>query len=129
MSRVYFETTGSFTKTQEYLSRLLKFDPIKYLEKYAQRGVNALSAATPYETGATARGWGYEIHKTKTGWVIYWTNSNINHGVPIAVLIQYGHGTRNGGYVSGRDYINPALRPVFDQIAADVWNEVTNGND
>lgn len=129
MTRVYFETTGTFSKTQAYLARLLKFDPAKYLEKYAQKGVDALAQATPTDTGLTANSWGYEVHTMKHGWAIYWTNSNVNRGVPIAVLLQYGHGTRNGGYVVGRDYINPALRPVFDQIATDAWNEVTNGDD
>ena len=97
---------------------------VEVLRKYGQEGVDALSSATPFETGHTASSWGYEIHETKDGAELVWTNSNINQGVNIAVILQYGHGTRNGGYIQGRDYINPALRPIFDRIAEAAWKEV-----
>ncbi len=88
-------------------------------------GVDALSAATPVDTGLTASSWGYEIHSSGATSSIVWTNSNVNDGIPIAILIQYGHGTRSGAYVQGRDFINPAMRSVFDNIANAVWKEVT----
>jgi len=97
------------------------------LNTYGQRGVAALRAATPVESGATAAGWSYGVERSSSGVTIYWTNSNVNQGAKIALLIQYGHGTGTGGYVSGLDYINPALRPIFDQIAQDVWKKVTGG--
>ena len=101
-----------------------KIDSI--LEKYAQQGVSALASATPVDSGATASSWGYEIARSGQGATIYWTNTNSNQGVVIAVILQYGHGTGTGGYVQGRDYINPAMRPVFDQIADAAWREVVN---
>ena len=85
-----------------------------------------MSAATPVDTGETASSWGYTLEETKKGISIVWTNSNVNEGVPIALILQYGHGTGTGGYVKGRDYINPAIRPIFDKIAEKVWNEVKN---
>jgi hypothetical protein len=94
------------------------------LKKYGEDGVKALADATPKDSGKTAASWSYEVEKSKGSYTIAWTNSNINDGVPIAVILQYGHGTRNGGYVQGRDYINPAIRPIFDQIAEDAWREV-----
>lgn len=95
------------------------------LHRYGQEGVDALSAATPRDTGTTAASWSYEVRHGNNEVSIYWNNSNAPYGVPVAVLIQYGHTTRNGGYVQGIDYINPALRPVFDKIANDIWKEVT----
>ena len=89
-------------------------------------GVSALESATPVDSGLTASSWDYEIHQSRNSAKIVWTNSNINQGVPIAIILQYGHGTRNGGYVQGRDYINPAIKPVFDRIAEGVWKEVTS---
>lgn len=96
------------------------------LSKYGEMGVLALSQATPLDSGETARSWSYEIEKTGSGYRLVWKNSHVNKGVPIAIILQYGHGTRNGGYVQGRDYINPALRPIFDGIAADSWKEMTS---
>ena len=96
------------------------------LNHYAQMGVDALKSATPVDTGKTADSWYYEIHKSISGITIRWCNSNINEGVPIAVILQYGHGTGTGGYVEGTDYINPAIKPIFDEIADAVWKEVTN---
>lgn len=97
------------------------------LDKYGALGVRALSSATPVRSGRTASSWYYKIKETSSGPQIIWSNSNVNKGVNIAVIIQYGHGTRNGGYVQGIDYINPSLRPVFQQIARDVWEAASNG--
>lgn len=116
--------SGNFNKTKKFLKYMKSKKYVEVLRKYGQEGVDALSSATPFETGLTASSWGYEIHETKDGAELVWTNSNINQGVNIAVILQYGHGTRNGGYVQGRDYINPALRPIFDRIAEAAWKEV-----
>lgn len=121
---IFFENKGSLPKTWRFLNFLLNWDFKKNLSKYGQLGVDALSSATPKDTGKTANSWSYEITKEEGKYTIYWKNTNIHDGVPIAIILQYGHGTRNGGYVKGRDYINPALRPIFDQIAEDAWNEV-----
>lgn len=118
---------GNFNKTENFLKKMSRTDFRTHLDKYGREGVRALSSATPMDTGLTANSWSYEIHSSGNTVTIYWTNSNIQSGVPIAVILQYGHGTRNGGYVQGRDYINPALRPVFDKIANDAWKEVTSG--
>lgn len=120
-------TSGSTKKTEEFLGKLAKDDFFKGLERLAQVGVDALSQATPRETGETAASWGYLIRKTRAGTTIIWTNSKTNKGSNIALLIQYGHGTGTGGYVAGYDYINPTIRPIFDQIAIDVWEKVTRG--
>jgi hypothetical protein len=95
------------------------------LESYGEQGVAALAAATPKDSGLTAASWYYEIERTKDAVSLQFFNSNVNDGVPIAIILQYGHGTRNGGYVVGRDYINPAARPLFDKIAENAWMEVT----
>lgn len=95
------------------------------LKKYGEQGVKALSEATPKDTGKTAASWSYKISNTSKGFKLDWTNSNTNQGVNIALIIQYGHGTSTGAYVQGRDYINPALKPIFDEIANAVWKEVT----
>ena len=116
---------GDFSKTEKFLKKAKDADFYKNLEKYAEIGVNALREATPIDSGLTAESWSYEIEKSKDGAGITWTNNNVNKGENIAILIQYGHGTGTGGYVHGRDYINPAMRPVFDQIAEDIWKEVT----
>ena len=92
---------------------------------YGEKGVSALASATPVDTGKTAESWQYKIEQTKGSIRIYWTNTNVNNGVPIAIIIQTGHGTGTGGYVQGRDYINPAIRPIFDNIANDVWRDIT----
>ena len=115
---------GSYAKTRKFLQngKELRFE--KILKKYAERGVEALSKATPVDTGKTASSWDYTIESTKDGIFINWNNSNINRGIKIALLIQYGHATRNGSWVQGVDYINPALRPIMDQIADEAWKEV-----
>ena len=126
MAVITFHHKGNFQKTDNFLKKAKKGDYFRSLEKFAQEGVNALASATPIDSGKTAASWDYTISRSKGSVSITWTNSNINNGVNIAVIIQYGHGTRNGGYVQGRDYINPAIRPVFDKIAENVWKEVTS---
>lgn len=123
---VIVKQKGDFSKTEKFLNSIGKKLYYRNLQKYAEQGVAALASATPVDSGTTANSWDYEIRQTKNSVSIYWTNSNVNKGVPIAVIIQYGHGTRNGGYVQGRDYINPAMRPIFDKIAENVWKEVTS---
>lgn len=123
---IKFNHRGNFNNTERFFKRARKMDFFRNLEKYAREGVAALSSATPVDSGLTAASWDYEIVKKKGSISIYWTNSNINAGVPIAVILQYGHGTNNGGYVQGRDYINPAIRPIFDKIADNAWKEVTS---
>lgn len=116
---------GNFNKTEVLLNRILRLDLRRTLERYGQEGVNALAAATPVDSGLTADCWYYEIEYNNGMPSIAWYNSNVNKHVNIAVILQMGHGTRNGGYVRGRDYINPAMQPVFDRIASDIWKEVT----
>lgn len=116
---------GSFKRTEKLLKKTLGRDYISILDKYGQRGVSALSAATPVDTGDTAACWDYEIIQNGSTISIVWNNYNINRGVNIAVILQYGHATRSGGWVEGRDYINPALQPIFDQLAEEAWKEVT----
>lgn len=122
---IKFKHKGDFSKTIKYMNSAKKAVDFKMLEKYAQQGVNALKAATPVDTGVTANSWYYEIEKTNNSITIKFNNSNIVRGVPIAIILQYGHGTRNGGYVTGRDYINPAIQPIFEKITNDAWKEVT----
>jgi hypothetical protein len=116
---------GNFNNVTRYLDRLKKADLFAVLNKYGTLGVVALSNATPVDSGATAASWTYSIVQRKGYYSIRWHNGNIKNGIPIAVLIQYGHGTGTGGYVQGRDYIMPAIRPVFEQIAAEAAREVT----
>lgn len=115
---------GDFSKVIRYLERTKKGVKVKELHKYGRKGVAALSANTPVRTGLTAASWYYEI-EDKGGVVeLRFCNTNIQNGVPIAIILQYGHATRNGGWVEGRDYINPALQPIFDEMAEDAWKEV-----
>lgn len=116
---------GDFTKTTQFLKNAKMFDPRKVLDRYGKAGVAALSAATPTDTGLTAASWFYEIVITRGSYEIRFNNSNIQNGVPIAIILQYGHGTGTGGWVEGRDYINPAIQPIFDKIADEAWREVT----
>nr|DAR21712.1 MAG TPA: type I neck protein [Caudoviricetes sp.] len=125
MSKVIiFRQKGDWKKTRKFLKRCSDLDLDDVLNLYGQEGVDALAKATPKDTGKTAASWSYEVTKGRESIVITWKNSNIVDGVPIAVILQYGHGTRNGGYVEGVDYINPAMRPVFERIAARAWGEV-----
>lgn len=118
---------GSFKNTDRLFKRLSKFEISRVLDKYGQRGVDALSAATPVDSGKTAGSWNYEVERSGRGYEIHWTNSNVNQGVNIALILQLGHGTGTGGYVQGIDYINPALEPIFDALAEEAWQEVTKG--
>ena len=118
--------SGDFSKTEAFLKRVRH--PIYFgtLDKYGRQGVEALRAATPRDTGKTAESWSYEIRTSGDRIKIIWKNSNLaERGVPVAVLIQYGHATRNGTYVQGIDYINPALQPIFQEMADSIWKEVT----
>ena len=124
--RVKFEVSGGFTKTERFLNRMKRREYLNVLDEFGRDGVQALRNATPIDSGATAEAWDYEIKRTRNYTEIVWTNSNINDGVPIAVILQYGHGTGTGGYVQGRDYINPAIRPIFDKIAEKAWKVVTS---
>lgn len=123
---ITFRHKGDFSKTEKFFNSLLKLDYLNVLERYGQAGVAALASATPKDSGLTAASWDYEITHNGKETTIAFTNSNINNGVNIAIILQYGHGTRNGGYVAGRDYINPAIQPIFDKIANEAWREVTN---
>lgn len=121
-------STGSFENTDKFFSHMLSGSIFKSLDQYAQRGVEALAAATPERTGKTANSWSYEIEKSGGNYSIYWANSDLDEeGTPIVILLQYGHGTGTGGYVQGRDFITPAIVPIFDQISNDVWKAVQEG--
>ena len=117
---------GDFSKLTSHLEKMKKIARISILDSYGKRGVEALEAATPVDTGLTARSWYYKIEQKNSMATLSFFNSNIQNGVPIAIIIQYGHGTGTGGWVEGRDYINPALRPIFDELANNVWREVTS---
>lgn len=116
---------GDFSKVTNYFERIKNTFHVSILDKYGQEGVAALSSATPKDTGKTSESWYYEIVNTSDRAEIQFYNSNIQNGVPIAIILQYGHGTGTGGWVEGRDYINPAIQPIFDKILNDVWKEVT----
>lgn len=120
-------SSGSFRNTYKFLRFVESGDQFSGVERYATAGVDALSNATPRESGETAESWGSKVSKKRGIISIDFTNSHVNDGVNIAILIENGHGTGTGGYVPGRDYINPAIRPVFDKIADDVWEKVRNG--
>lgn len=119
--------TGDFSKTEKFLKHIGKLDMKKTLDKYGQRGVDALRNATPQNSGATAISWSYTIKTSKRGASITWTNDNVAGGVPIAILIQYGHATGTGGYVAPRDFINPAMKSIFATLADEIWMEVKRG--
>lgn len=122
---VKFRHKGDFSKLTSYFEKVKRVVRLSDLDKYGREGVAALASATPKETGLTASSWYYEITNTDGSVSINFHNSNIQNGVPIAIILQYGHGTRNGGWVQGRDYINPAIQPIFDKIANNAWGEVT----
>lgn len=121
---ISFKQKGNFEKLTNYLEKVKEVVKIGELDRYGQEGVKALSEATPKDSGLTASSWYYKIEHNKNSVSISFHNSNVNDGVPIAIILQYGHGTRNGGWVEGRDYINPAIQPIFDRIAEDAWKEV-----
>lgn len=122
---ISFRSKGDFSKVGRFLEKAKNAVRLGELDRYGREGVNALASATPVDTGETANSWYYTIEHTKGSSTISFHNSNIQNGVPIAVILQYGHGTGTGGWVEGRDYINPAIRPIFDRIANDAWREVT----
>lgn len=123
---ISFDARGDFRNTERFIGKTKKLDILPALRALAMKGVNALARATPVESGLTGASWGYEITISKGSSTITWTNSNTRNGVNIAIILQMGHGTGTGGWVSGRNYINPAIQPIFDQIADDVWKVVTN---
>ena len=122
---ITFRQKGDFSKLNKYLERIKEVVKIGDLDRFGREGVQALSSATPRDTGLTASAWDYSIERSSNRVSISCNNTNIQNGVPIAIILQYGHGTRNGGYVQGRDYINPAIQPIFDKMAEDAWKEVT----
>lgn len=122
---ITFSSKGDFSKSMKFLERMKETVHLGELDKYGHQGVRALSTATPVDTGLTASSWSYDIKRNKDSVSITFYNSNIQNGVPIAIILQYGHATKNGGWVQGRDYINPAIQPIFDKIADDAWKEVT----
>lgn len=122
---ISFRQQGDFSKLTRYLERAKNVFRVGDLDKYGRAGVAALASATPVESGLTASSWYYEITNKDGSATISFYNSNIQNGVPIAIILQYGHGTGTGGWVQGRDYINPAIQPIFDQITKDAWKEVT----
>lgn len=122
---ISFRQKGDFSKLTRFLERAKESFNIGVLDKYGRDGVAALSSATPVDTGDTANSWYYKLENRNGIAKITFHNSNIQNGVPIAIILQYGHGTGTGGWVQGRDYINPAIQPIFDKIANDAWREVT----
>jgi hypothetical protein len=127
MSLIVFSGSGDFSRTERFLAKLQHGNMYRSVSALAQQGVDALSAATPVESGITAASWSSEVQFTLGGCTIWWRNNHVDsEGVPIAIMLQTGHGTGTGGYVQGRDYINPAIRPVMDSIANAVWREVTS---
>lgn len=126
MPSFHFVQRGSTDKTERFLKSLQKMNIAKIVESQAKAGVQALAAATPEETGLASKSWDYEISQNGGNLSIIWTNSDIEKGFPVVIRLQYGHGTGTGGYVQGRDFINPAIRPIFDKIAETVWKAVTS---
>lgn len=122
---ITFRQKGDFSKLTRFLERAKEVVKMGDLDKYGEAGVAALASATPKDTGMTASSWYYTIENKNGRATISFNNSNIQNGVPIAIILQYGHATGTGGWVEGRDYINPAIRPIFDKIADDAWKEVT----
>lgn len=123
---ISFSQKGDFSKLTSFLEKIKEVVRMGNLDKFGRQGIEALSAATPIDTGLTSASWEYKIENRKGSTSITFYNTNIQNGVPIAILLQYGHATRNGGWVQGRDYINPAIQPIFDRIAEEAWREVKN---
>lgn len=123
---ITIRSNGDFSKAMQYFKRVKKAAKVDILDKYGKAGVSALASATPVDSGVTAGSWYYEISRQNGLVRIDFLNSSNNKGFPIAIMLQYGHGTGTGGWVEGRDYINPAIQPIFDKIAADAWKEVTS---
>lgn len=117
--------SGSFSKTESFLKSMSKLNVLSILNKYGMEGVSALSRATPVNSGIAASSWSYQANVSSSGYSITWSNTNVENGFPVAIMLQYGYGTGTGGYVQGRNYINPAIGPIFDKIADEVWRVVT----
>lgn len=124
MPSITFSYKGDWKKTRNFLKTAQRLSFLSSLDKYGQEGVEALRAATPVRTGKTADSWSYEIERTADSVTLRWVNSSNNKSIPIVLLLQYGHMTGTGGYVQGIDFINPALKPIFDKIAKSAWEEV-----
>ena len=122
---IRFESKGDFSRSIKWLTKLQRAEFYNRVNAIAAQGTSALASATPVDSSKTAQSWSHEVKITRTSCRIEWHNSNVNQGVSIPLILQYGHGTGTGGYVAGRDYINPAIRPIFEKIAEDVWKEVT----
>lgn len=122
---ITFRQKGDFSKLNRYLEQVKEAAHVGVLDRYGKAGVSALASATPVDTGLAAHSWYYEIERDKNSARIVFMNSDIEDGFPVAIMLQYGHGTGTGGWVEGRDYINPAIQPIFDKLAEDAWREVT----
>lgn len=127
MGGITLETSGSYSSTTTWLQRLGRMSIEQQLARYGVKGVKALASSTPVETGKTASSWSYSVTRKGDTWILSWENTNVVRGVPIAIILQYGHVTGTGGWVQGRDYINPAIKPLMDEIAEGVWRTVKNG--
>lgn len=125
MGYIKFNHKGNFNKAEKFFNRVLRRDYLNILDRYGQRGVEILQQVTPTDSGTTADSWNYGIEQGDGKVTVYWTNSNENDGVNIAILLMYGHATQNGSYIQGFDFVNPALRPIFKQMAYESWKEVT----
>lgn len=123
---ITFNVTGDTKRTESFLNNVLKIDILGIMESCGREGVAALSSATPIHTGLAAGDWDYDVQASGGVYSIYWTNSDVESGFPVAIMLQYGYGTGTGGYVQGRDYINPAMKPIFDEIANKLWKAVTS---
>lgn len=123
---ISIKTSGSFRRTESFLTKLSKIDILQILRGYGLEGVNALAHATPVDSGLAAQCWGYEVSASNEVYTITWTNSDVENGFPVVIMLQYGYGTGTGGYVQGRDFINPAIQKVFDDISNKVWKAVTS---
>lgn len=127
MGGITLEASGSYSSTTTWLQRLGRMSIEQQLARYGAKGVKALASSTPVETGKTASSWSYSVTRKGDTWILSWENTNVVRGVPIAIILQYGHVTGTGGWVQGRDYINPAIKPLMDEIADGVWRMVKNG--
>lgn len=123
---ISFATSGSWKNTERFLQKNARGDFFHRVDSLAQQGVNALAKATPLESGLAAESWTYKIERSRGSLTITWNNTDVETGFPVAIMLQYGYATGTGGYVQGRDYINPAMRPVFDRIRDEVWKAVTS---
>lgn len=122
---ISFTSKGSFERTEAFVRRMTTGEIFRALNRYGEIGRNALASATPEDSGLAANSWAFDVRNSGNRWEMVWSNTDTENGFPVAIMLQYGHGTGTGGYVRGRDYINPAIKPVFDQIADAVWKEVT----